>query len=89
MLAACRDEIDIVYISTPHAFHGEQAQPSPKPGFDLFLEKPMVTTVAEAERLIAAQKKAASPCCHAFQWRSFAAGDRYAQARTRRRVRRT
>ncbi|MDM9624629.1 Gfo/Idh/MocA family oxidoreductase [Rhizobium sp. S152] len=67
MLAACREELDIVYVSTPHAFHGEQATAVAEAGLDLFLEKPMVTTVAEAERLIAAQRKSGVTVVTAFQ----------------------
>jgi len=67
MLASCRDELDIVYVSTPHAFHGEQAKAVVEAGLDLFLEKPMVTTVAEAEQLIAAQKKSGVTVVTAFQ----------------------
>lgn len=67
MLAKCRDALDIVYISTPHAFHGEQATAVVEAGIDLFLEKPMVTTVAEAETLIAAQKKSGVTVVTAFQ----------------------
>jgi predicted dehydrogenase len=67
MLAKCRDALDIVYISTPHAFHGEQAAAVVEAGIDLFLEKPMVTTVAEAETLIAAQKKSGVTVVTAFQ----------------------
>ncbi|NLS07086.1 Gfo/Idh/MocA family oxidoreductase [Rhizobium sp. P32RR-XVIII] len=67
VLSTCRDELDIVYVSTPHAFHGEQAVAVAEAGLDLFLEKPMVTTVAEAERLIAAQKKSGVTIVTAFQ----------------------
>ncbi|NKK78391.1 Gfo/Idh/MocA family protein [Rhizobium leguminosarum] len=67
MLAECRGELDIVYVSTPHAFHAEQATAVAEAGLDLFLEKPMVTTVAEAERLIAAQKKSGVTIVTAFQ----------------------
>ncbi len=67
MLSACRDDLDIVYVSTPHAFHGEQAAAVAEAGLDLFLEKPMVTTVAEAERLIAAQKRSGVTVVTAFQ----------------------
>ncbi|WP_208246687.1 Gfo/Idh/MocA family oxidoreductase (plasmid) [Rhizobium sp. T1470] len=67
MLASCRDDLDIVYVSTPHAFHGEQATAVAEAGLDLFLEKPMVTTVAQAERLIAAQKKSGVTVVTAFQ----------------------
>lgn len=67
MLAEWRDKLDIVYISTPHAFHGEQAAAVAEAGLDLFLEKPMVTTVAEAKTLIAAQKKSNVTIVTAFQ----------------------
>ena len=67
MLAACRDEMDAVYISTPHAFHAEQATAVAEAGLDIFLEKPMVTTVEEAETLIAAQKKSGVLIVTAFQ----------------------
>lgn len=55
MLASCRDQLDAVYISTPHASHGEQALAVIETGLDLFLEKPMVTTVAGARALIEAR----------------------------------
>lgn len=67
MLAEWRDKLDIVYISTPHAFHGEQAAAVAEAGLDLFLEKPMVTTVAEAKTLIAAQQKSNVTIVTAFQ----------------------
>ena len=67
LLAKCRDELDIIYVSTPHASHAEQATAVAEAGLDLFLEKPMVTTVAEAETLIAAQKKTGVTIVTAFQ----------------------
>jgi predicted dehydrogenase len=67
MLAACTWELDAVYISTPHAFHAEQAIAVAEAGLDIFLEKPMVTTVKEAEALIAAQKKFGVTIVTAFQ----------------------
>lgn len=67
LLAKCRAELDIIYVSTPHASHAEQATAVAEAGLDLFLEKPMVTTVAEAERLIAAQKKSGVTIVTAFQ----------------------
>ena len=56
MLAECRDELDAVYVSTPHSMHGEQAIAVTETGLDLLLEKPMVTTVAEAKALIEARR---------------------------------
>ncbi len=67
LLTKCRDELDIIYVSTPHASHAEQATAVAVAGLDLFLEKPMVTTVAEAETLIAAQKKSGVTIVTAFQ----------------------
>lgn len=67
LLAECRDELDIIYVSTPHASHAEQATAVAEAGLDLFLEKPMVTTVAEAQTLIAAQKKSGVTIVTAFQ----------------------
>lgn len=57
MLSECKDALDAVYVSTPHAFHAEQALAVIEAGLDLFLEKPMVTTVAEAKALIEARSK--------------------------------
>ncbi|GLS20435.1 hypothetical protein GCM10007874_34520 [Labrys miyagiensis] len=60
MLAECGNQLDAVYVSTPHAFHGEQAIAVAEAGLDLFLEKPMVTTAAEANALIEARNRAKS-----------------------------
>ena len=67
MLKACRDDLDFVYVSTPHASHAEQAIAVVEAGLDLFLEKPMVTKASEAEALIAAQKKTGVTVVTAFQ----------------------
>ncbi|MCM5555956.1 Gfo/Idh/MocA family protein [Pleomorphomonas sp. NRK KF1] len=67
MLATCGDRLDIVYVSTPHAFHAEQAVAVAERGIDLFLEKPMVTTVSEAQALIAAQRRGKGTIVTAFQ----------------------
>lgn len=67
MLAACRSELDAVYVSTPHALHAEQAVAVVESGFDLLLEKPMVMNVAEAQRLVAARKASGATVVIAFQ----------------------
>jgi predicted dehydrogenase len=56
-----------VYVSTPHTLHAEQAIAVVEAGLDLLLEKPMVTTVGEAERLIAARARGGSTVVIAFQ----------------------
>src|SRR5262245_49890028 len=66
MLSACKGELDAVYVSTPHALHAEQAIAVAEAGLDLLLEKPMVTTIAEAERLIAARDRSGSTVVVAY-----------------------
>ncbi|MBN8950566.1 MULTISPECIES: Gfo/Idh/MocA family oxidoreductase [unclassified Rhizobium] len=66
MLVQCKGNLDAVYISTPHAFHAEQALAVIHAGLDLFLEKPMVTTVAEAKALIDARSKTGNTVVIAF-----------------------
>lgn len=67
MLATCREELDAVYVCTPHSLHAEQGIAVVESGLDLLIEKPMVTTVAEAERLIAARDQSGSTVAVAFQ----------------------
>lgn len=67
LLGMGRAGLDAVYISTPHAFHAEQAIAVADAGFDLLLEKPMVTTVEEARTLVAATKASGSTVVIAFQ----------------------
>ena len=50
-------ELDAVMIITPHAFHHEQATAALDAGLDVYLEKPMVMTAAEAESLIATRDR--------------------------------
>jgi len=67
MIAACRDELDAIYVSTPHALHAEHGIAVVEAGLDLLMEKPMVTTVEEAQRLISARDKSRSHVAIAFQ----------------------
>jgi predicted dehydrogenase len=66
-MLACRDELDAVYVSTPHALHAEHAIAVVESGLDLLIEKPMVTTVEEAQRLISARDQSRSTVVIAFQ----------------------
>lgn len=52
LLADHAGELDAALIATPHSFHYEQAAACMEAGLDVLLEKPMVTTADEAERLI-------------------------------------
>src|ERR1700751_82232 len=67
MIAACRDELDAIYVSTPHALHAEHGIAVVEAGLDLLMEKPMVTTVEEAQRLISARDKSRSNIVIDFQ----------------------
>src|SRR6202047_1026478 len=67
MLTTCRDELDAIYVCTPHALHAEDGIAVVESGLDLLIEKPMVTTVAEAERLISARDQSGSTVVVAFQ----------------------
>jgi predicted dehydrogenase len=67
MLAACRDQLDAIYVSTPHALHAEHGIAVAESGLDLLIEKPMVTTVEEAQRLVSARDQSRSTVVIAFQ----------------------
>lgn len=60
-------ELDAVYICTPHASHAEQALLALQLELDVLLEKPMVTSVAEAEALAAAQQQSGKALVVAYQ----------------------
>ena len=49
-------EIDAVYIATPNFLHMQYAVPALEAGIHVLLEKPMASSVAEAEQILAAQK---------------------------------
>ncbi|RYE55910.1 MAG: Gfo/Idh/MocA family oxidoreductase [Hyphomicrobiales bacterium] len=67
MLSAMQGQMDAVYVSTPHVFHGANALAVIEAGFDLLLEKPMVTTVEEALALVEAEKRTGRTVVIAFQ----------------------
>jgi predicted dehydrogenase len=67
MLSAMQGRMDAVYVSTPHVFHADNALAVVEAGFDLLLEKPMVTTVAEALALAGAEKRTKRTIVIAFQ----------------------
>ncbi|MEO5806317.1 Gfo/Idh/MocA family oxidoreductase [Devosia sp.] len=67
MLAANQGKLDAVYVSTPHVFHGANALAVIEAGFDLLLEKPMVTTVEEALALVEAERRTGKTVVIAFQ----------------------
>jgi len=52
-----RDDIDAVIIATPQFAHAQQALAAAARRKHLFIEKPMATTVADAEAIVAACRK--------------------------------
>ena len=51
-------DLDLVVIASPTPFHAEQALAAFERGIDVFCDKPMAPTLAEADRMIAAAKAA-------------------------------
>jgi predicted dehydrogenase len=62
-------EVDIIDICTPPALHLEQSLAGLKAGKHVICEKPLVGSLAEAERLIAAETGAAGRLLPVFQYR--------------------
>ena len=67
MLKEVSSRVNCVYICTPHAVHAEQALMALNAGLDVLLEKPMVTTVAEALALKQAQHESGKSVVIAYQ----------------------
>ena len=63
------DDIDIVDICTPAAFHFEQILAALSAGKEVVGEKPLVRSLAEIDRVIAAEKEAAGRVMPIFQYR--------------------
>ncbi len=61
------DQLDVAFIVTPHKFHFEQARLCLQAGLDVLLEKPMVMTAEEAERLIEIRDQSGRVLVVAFQ----------------------
>ncbi|WP_426290989.1 Gfo/Idh/MocA family protein [Sphingomonas sp. TWP1-3-1] len=60
-------EIDAVYIATPNFLHMQYAVPALEAGIHVLLEKPMASSVAEAEQIIAAEKKGGAKLMIAYR----------------------
>ncbi len=61
------DTIDAVYLATPNFDHVEYAVNILEAGIHLLLEKPMAVSVAECERIIAAQKTSGAKLMVAYR----------------------
>jgi len=65
-----RDDIDIVYIATPHTQHFEQAMLAIQAGKAVLVEKPVTTNLEDTKRLYDAAKEAGVFCQEAL-WTRF------------------
>ena len=63
------DDIDIVDICTPARFHFEQILAALSAGKEVVCEKPLVLSLAEIDRVIAAEKAAVGQVMPIFQYR--------------------
>jgi predicted dehydrogenase len=61
------DQLDAVFIITPHVLHFAQARACLEAGIDVLLEKPMVMTADEARALIEARDRSGRLLVVAFQ----------------------
>ena len=67
LLADYSDQLDAVFIITPHNLHHDQAKASLEAGLDVLLEKPMVMNAAEARSLIETRDRTGRHLVVAFQ----------------------
>src|SRR6266481_658116 len=63
------DDVDIVDICTPPALHSEQILAALSAGKEVVCEKPLVGSLAEIDRVIAAERGAAGRVMPVFQYR--------------------
>jgi predicted dehydrogenase len=66
-VATYADQLDAVFIITPHVFHFEQGTACLEAGLDVLLEKPMVMTADEARALIETRDRSGRLLVVAFQ----------------------
>lgn len=64
-----RDDVRAVIISSPSRFHAEQAVAAVRAGKDVLLEKPLATSLADADRVLAAAESAGARLQVGFQRR--------------------
>ena len=65
------EDLDIISICTPNAFHAENAIAALEAGCHVLCEKPIATTLKDADRMIAAAKKARKKLMVGFTHRLF------------------
>jgi predicted dehydrogenase len=66
------DEVDLVYVATPHPFHREWAVRAAEAGKHVLCEKPMAVTLAHAEQIVDAARSNDVFLLEAFAYRCHA-----------------
>ena len=66
-LATYQDQLDAVFIITPHVYHHNQTKACLESGLDVLLEKPMVINAVEARSLIETRDRTGKVLVVAFQ----------------------
>jgi phthalate 4,5-cis-dihydrodiol dehydrogenase len=51
------DDLDAIYVATPHQFHAEHVVAALRSGRHVLVEKPMALTLADCDEMIAAQRE--------------------------------
>ncbi len=64
-----KEELDVVYINSPHNVHYEQIMNSMKAGCNVIAEKPMVCSIEHARKVCAASKRLGKAVIVAYQRR--------------------
>ncbi len=84
MLAS--EELDVVSVATPNVFHAEQAIAALRSGCHVLCEKPIATTLRDANRMIAASKKARRKLMIGFTHRMFRGPERCKELLAKRKI---
>ena len=65
------DRVDLVTVATPNATHYEITKAFLEAGFDVLCEKPMTTTVEEAEEIVATARRVGRICAVNFGYSGY------------------
>ena len=63
------EDIDVVHVCTPNPLHCEMTLCAFEHGKDVYCEKPLACTYADAQKMLEAQKKAGKKLTSGTQWR--------------------
>lgn len=80
------EDLDVVSVASPNVFHAEQAVAALRAGCHVLCEKPIATTLRDANRMIAASKKARRKLMIGFTHRMFRGPERCKELLAKRRL---